>query len=243
MKAFMNWSGGKDSALSIYKARQQGINIEALVTTIIAVTDRISMHGIRRRLLEQQAAALQLPLYTITLPEQPGMIQYETAIHQTNEMLKAKGFTHAVSGDLFLEDLKLYREQLYAKDGIACLFPLWKTDTKELMETFFKKEFKAILVCVNNSFLDKSFCGRLLDQSFINDLPDNVDVCGENGEYHSFVFDGPVFSSPVLFQKGEIVFKEYAAPILPQDNNEEYPTLPQPPAGFYFCDLLPQLNP
>ena len=239
MKAFLNWSGGKDSALCIYKAKQQGINIEALVTTINSVTGRISMHGVRRTLLEQQAAALQLPLYIVELPEQPDMMEYERAIHEANKMLKAEGFTHAVSGDLFLEDLKSYREKLYAEDGIECLFPLWKTDTKELVQTFIEKGFKAVLVCVNNSSLNKSFCGRLLDKSLINDLPANVDVCGENGEYHSFVFDGPIFSSPVLFQKGEIVFKEYAAPILRQvqnDNDECFTS--QPPAGFYFCDLL-----
>ena len=239
MKAFMNWSGGKDSALSIYKAKRQGINIEALVTTINAVTERISMHGVRRTLLEQQAAALQLPLHVVELPEQPGMMEYERAIHHTNEMLKAKGFTHAVSGDLFLEDLKSYREKLYAEDGIECLFPLWKTGTKELMQTFIEKGFKAVLVCVNNSFLDKSFCGRLLDESLLNDLPANVDICGENGEYHSFVFDGPIFSSPVSFQKGEVVFKEYVAP---KKNDDDCFTSPQPRAGFYFCDLLPQQN-
>ena len=239
MKAFMNWSGGKDSALSIYKAKRQGINIEALVTTINAVTERISMHGVRRTLLEQQAAALQLPLHVVELPEQPGMMEYERAIHHTNEMLKAKGFTHAVSGDLFLEDLKSYREKLYAEDGIECFFPLWKTGTKELMQTIIEKGFKAVLVCVNNSFLDKSFCGRLLDESLLNDLPANVDICGENGEYHSFVFDGPIFSSPVSFQKGEIVFKEYAAP---KRNDDDCSTSPQPRSGFYFCDLLPQQN-
>ena len=239
MKAFMNWSGGKDSALSIYKAKRQGINIEALVTTINAVTERISMHGVRRTLLEQQAAALQLPLHVVELPEQPGMMEYERAIHHTNEMLKAKGFTHAVSGDLFLEDLKSYREKLYAEDGIECLFPLWKTGTKELMQTFIEKGFKAVLVCVNNSFLDKSFSGRLLDESLLNDLPANVDICGENGEYHSFVFDGPIFSSPVSFQNGEIVFKEYAAP---KRNDDDCSTSPQPRSGFYFCDLLPQQN-
>jgi uncharacterized protein (TIGR00290 family) len=239
MKAFMNWSGGKDSALSIYNAKQQGINIEALVTTINAATDRISMHGVRRALLEQQAAALQLPLYIVELPEQPGMTVYENAIHQSNGMLKAKGFTHAVSGDLFLEDLKSYREKLYAEDGIECLFPLWKTNTKELMQTFIENGFKAVLVCINGSSLDKSFCGRLLDESLLNDLPANVDICGENGEYHSFVFDGPIFSSPVSFQKGEVVFKEYAAT---KKNDEDCFTSPQPRAGFYFCDLLPQQN-
>lgn len=240
MKAFLNWSGGKDSALCLYKARQEGINIEALVTTVNSTTNRISMHGVQRSLLEQQAAALQLPLYTVELPEMPGMQQYEQTIHQTNQLLKAKGFTHAVSGDLFLEDLKAYREELYAKDEIECLFPLWKMDTKDVIQTFLSSTFKAIIVCVNNSFLDKSFCGRLLDESFIHDLPSSVDICGENGEYHSFVFDGPMFSKPVVFQKGEMVFKEYAAPLLRQaqnDNNDCFTTL-KPAAGFYFCDLL-----
>jgi uncharacterized protein (TIGR00290 family) len=233
MKAFLNWSGGKDSALCLYKARQQGLNIEALVTAVNTGTNRISMHGVERTLLEQQAASIGLPLYTVELPEQPGMEEYELAISATNQKLKAKGFTHAVSGDLFLEDLKAYREKLYAKDHIDCLFPLWKIDTKELMQTFLALGFKAIIVCVNSAFLDKSFCGRLLDESFIKDLPAGVDVCGENGEYHSFVFDGPLFSKPVAFTKGEIVFKEYPAP----QSNDCF-TTPQPPTGFYFCDLL-----
>ena len=236
MKAFLNWSGGKDSALCLYKAKQQGLKIEALVTTINSSTERISMHGVRRTLLEHQAAALQLPLYILELPEQPGMAEYEQAISQTNQMLKAKGFTHAVSGDLFLEDLKSYREKLYAKDGLECLFPLWETNTKELIQSFFASGFKALIVCVNTALLDKSFCGRLLDASFIKDLPANVDVCGENGEYHSFVFDGPVFSKPVLFEKGEVIYQEYPAPKTEKQNCF---TNPQPQAGFYFCDLLP----
>jgi uncharacterized protein (TIGR00290 family) len=236
MKAFLNWSGGKDSALCLHKAKQEGIKIEALVTTINSSTDRISMHGVRRTLLEQQAAALRLPLYLIELPEQPDMAAYEQAISQANQLLKAKGFTHALSGDLFLEDLKLYREQLYAKDGLEYLFPLWKIDIKELIQSFFASGFKALIVCVNAVFLDKSFCGRLLNASFIKDLPANVDVCGENGEYHSFVFDGPIFSQPIAFKKGELIFKEYAAPKTEKQNCF---TTPQPPAGFYFCDLLP----
>lgn len=235
MKAFLNWSGGKDSALCLYRAKQQGLSIEALVTTINSSTNRISMHGVRRTLLEQQAAALQLPLYLIELPEQPGMAEYEQAISQANQMLKAKGFTHAVSGDLFLEDLKSYREQLYAKDGLECVFPLWKTNTKELIQSFFASGFKAMIVCVNTAFLDKSFCGRLLDASFIKDLPANVDVCGENGEYHSFVFDGPIFTQPVVFKKGELIFKEYPSPVDQKDTDS---SASQTSTGFYFCDLL-----
>ena len=235
MKAFLNWSGGKDSALCLYTARLQGLNIEALVTTINSSTNRISMHGVQRSLLEHQATALGLPLYTIELPEMPGMKEYEEAVSQMNQRLKRQGFTHAVSGDLFLEDLKTYREDLYARDGLQCLFPLWKKDTEELIRSFFSLGFKAIIVCINNRYLDKSFCGRLLDASFVNDLPANADVCGENGEYHSFVFDGPLFSTPVSFTRGEIVFKEYASP----KKEDECFTVPRPPAGFYFCDLVP----
>jgi diphthamide synthase (EF-2-diphthine--ammonia ligase) len=152
-----------------------------------------------------------------------------------NQELRHEGFTHAVSGDLFLEDLKTYREQLYGKDDLHCLFPLWKTDTKELIRSFFSLRFKAIIVCVNSSYLERSFCGRLLDEAFVDDLPARADVCGENGEYHSFVFEGPVFWEPIEFTKGEVVFKEYAGP----KKEEECFTAPQPPSGFYFCDLLP----
>lgn len=234
MKAFLNWSGGKDSALCLYKARKEGVRIDALVTTVNRGTDRISMHGVPRRLLELQAAALHLPLYTIDLPETPGMKEYEEAISRMNARLKSKGFSHAVSGDLFLEDLRAYRENLYAKDGLQCLFPLWKNDTNGLVNSFLSLAFKAIIVCVNNSYLDKNFCGRLLDASFINDLPVNVDVCGENGEYHSFVYDGPIFSKQVVFTKGEIVFKEYKV----SKKDDDCFKVPQPPTGFYFCDLL-----
>jgi len=228
MKAFLNWSGGKDSGFCLYKAREQGINIQALVTSINQYHDRVSMHGVRRSLLELQAASIKLPLYTIELPEQPDMDLYEQKISETNALLKKKGFTSVVSGDLFLEDLKTYREKLYAKDGLDCLFPLWKIDTRQMLKEFIAEGFKAVIVCVNNSFLDQSFCGRLIDDAFINDLPANVDPCGENGEYHSFVFDGPIFTQPIAYQAGEIVFKEYKSPSS------------QPQSfGFFFQDLLP----
>jgi uncharacterized protein (TIGR00290 family) len=234
MKAFLNWSGGKDSSFCLHKARTEGIPVATLVTTMNQAADRISMHGVRRALLEQQAASIQLPLQTIELGEGPGMPQYEEAIHHTNTLLRSKDFTHVVSGDLFLEDLKKYREELYAKDNLECLFPLWKINTTEMLHEFIAAGFKAIIVCVNTNFLDQSFCGRLLDASFIKDLPQGVDPCGENGEYHSFVFDGPIFKQPVGFTKGEVVYKEYAAP-----KTTDCFTAPAPPAGFYFCDLMP----
>lgn len=234
MKAFLNWSGGKDSAFCLYKAKQQGLHIDALVTTVSQKHNRISMHGVRRALLYQQAASLQLPLHIVELPEQASMPVYEKEISSKNQLLKQEGFTYVVSGDLFLEDLKTYRKQLYAKDGMACLFPLWKTDTKTLLKEFLLLDFKSIIVCVNTAFLDKSFCGRLIDESFINDLPSNVDACGENGEYHSFVFDGPVFSKPISFIKGEMVYQQYPSP-----SKADCFATPAPAAGFYFQDLIP----
>lgn len=239
-KAFMNWSGGKDSALALYRAKQQGVPVEALVTTVNKALNRISMHGVRRALLEQQAAAIGLPLYTVELPEMPGMQAYEEAVHKMHYQLKQQGFTQAVFGDIFLEDLKTYREALLAKDSLQALFPIWKEDSNQLLEEFFALNFKAIVVCTNSPKLDKPFCGRTLNKEFINDLPSDVDPCGENGEYHSFVFDGPIFSKPVSFAKGEIVFKEYEAPALSQtqDNCDECFTTPQSKAGFYFQDLV-----
>lgn len=229
----MNWSGGKDSAMALHKVQQQGINVKALVTSVNTATNRISMHGVRRELLEAQAASIDLPLYTVELPEMPDMKTYEEAVRQMHRRLAAEGFTHAVFGDIFLEDLKAYREELLFEDGLECLFPLWKRDAKALMKSFAAEGFQAVIVCVNSAVLDKSFCGRLLDEAFVIDLPANVDGCGENGEYHSFVFDGPVFSRPIAFKKGEVVFKEYAAPAA----NDCF-TARGAKAGFWFQDLL-----
>jgi uncharacterized protein (TIGR00290 family) len=233
-QAFMNWSGGKDSALALYIARQAGITVGALVTSINASTNRISMHGVRKDLLQKQADSIGLPLQTIVLPEMPGMQAFEEMIHQQNQQLKKAGYTHAIFGDIFLEDLKKYREELLRKDDLQCLFPLWNKNTREVLQEFFTAGFKAIVICVNSQFLDKSFCGRLLDESFIADLPPSVDLCGENGEYHSFVFDGPNFTAPIHFEKGEIVFKEYAAPKMGDDCF----TTPQQSSRFYFQDLI-----
>ena len=237
MRAYLNWSGGKDSALCLYKAKEQGLIIEALLTSVNKFHDRISMHGVRRSLLIQQAASLQLPLYTIELPEQPGMNEYEQEMSRTCSLLKKEGFTHAVFGDIFLEDLKKYRETQLAKENLQGIFPIWKVDSNKLMTEFISRGFKAIIVCVNSAFLDQSFCGRMIDESFVNDLPSNVDPCGENGEYHSFVFDGPIFSKPIEFESGEIIFKEYTSPKNPDDGC--FASRPQSLTGFYFQDLLP----
>lgn len=236
-KGYMNWSGGKDSSLCLHYIQQdKRYQVDCLLTSVNAAHDRISMHGVRRSLLEAQAAAIGLPLHTIELPEQPGMQEYEQAMMNKVTALKNNGYSHAVFGDIFLEDLKRYREEKLATVDIQCVFPLWKISTTQLMQEFLQLGFKAIIVCVNTKFLDKSFCGRIIDESFVRDLPANVDVCGENGEYHSYVFDGPIFKYPIPFTKGEIVYRTYQAPqqaqdsCNPMDQASEY--------GFYFCDLL-----
>lgn len=236
MKSFISWSGGKDSALALYYAQQQNLNTHALLTSVNHTHNRISMHGVRRRLLEQQAESLQLPLYTVELSEEPDMIEYEKAVDDRYALLKKDGFGQAIFGDIFLEDLKQFREAQLARQNIQGIFPIWKRDTKELLHEFISLGFKAIIVCVNTKILDKNFCGRLIDESFINDLPKDADACGENGEYHSFVFDGPVFKSPIKFNTGETVYKEYKTPV---NAGEECFTTPQPATGFYFIDLLP----
>jgi uncharacterized protein (TIGR00290 family) len=231
-KAYINWSGGKDSALALYKIQQQkNYAVDCLLTSVNAVHNRISMHGVRRELLLAQAANIDLPLTTIELPEQPSMNEYEEVLLQKVMELKGQQFTHSIFGDIFLEDLKLYREKKLQVAGLQAVFPLWKIDTRELINEFLALGFKTLIVCVNEKFLDKSFCGRVIDKDCINDFPADVDVCGENGEFHTFVFDGPIFKQPVAFIKGEVVYKEYAAPSSGNENTEEK-------YGFWFCDLL-----
>jgi len=225
----MNWSGGKDSAFCLYRLLQTPVyNVKYLLTSINAVHDRISMHGVRRSLLEMQAQTLGIGLKTIELPEQPGMEEYELAMSDAVRTLKMAGCTHAVFGDIFLEDLRSYREQKLKELEIDCVFPLWKIDTAHLVKSFIAEGFKSIIVCVNEKYLNRSFVGRLIDERFLNDLPAGVDPCGENGEFHSFVFDAPCFRQPIAFELGEVVYRTYHAP--GQQTNTAA-------AGFYFQDL------
>jgi uncharacterized protein (TIGR00290 family) len=222
----MNWSGGKDSSLCLHRALQSGhLAVDYLLTSVNAFHNRISMHGVRRELLEAQADSIRIPLQTVELPEQPGMAEYEEVMMEKVQSLKSQGCTHAIFGDIFLEDLRRYREEQLEKLGIRCEFPLWKLSTRQLVTDFIREGFKAIIVCVNEQYLDKRFCGRLIDESFLSDLPENVDPCGENGEYHSFVFEGPIFTYPIPFKKGDVVHRQYRAP-----GDAQY--------GFYFMDLL-----
>ncbi|HEY8659748.1 MAG TPA: diphthine--ammonia ligase [Hanamia sp.] len=237
-KSFFNWSGGKDSSLALYHLlKDKNYSVEKLLTNISGDYHRISMHGVREELLQQQAAAIDIPLEKLILPHEPSMIEYEKCMSEVMTTLKKEKFTHSVFGDIFLEDLKEYREKQLATIGMKAVFPLWKRDTTELINEFIDLGFKTIVVCVNEKFLDKSFCGRIIDNDFIKDLPENVDVCGENGEFHTFVFDGPIFKNKVEFTKGEIVSRKYAAPKQQSDNC--FQSVNADEYSFYFCDLLP----
>src|SRR5215218_1700920 len=239
MKSFFNWSGGKDSALALYHAQKDDrYSVEKLVTNINGKHRRISMHGVREELLELQAEAIGLPLQKIILPEEPSMQEYENRMKETLEELQKEKFTHAFFGDIFLEDLKKYREEQLAKIKMMAVFPLWKRNTLELMHEFIDLGFKTILVCTKAELLPHEFAGRIIDKDFLKDLPANVDACGENGEFHSFVFDGPIFKRPVPVKIGEKIFREYKAP----ENNDDNCFTQQPASsmGFWFCDLLPE---
>ncbi len=238
-KSFFNWSGGKDSSLALYHAlNDEKYSVEKLLTNVNNQYRRISMHGVREELLEQQAEAIGIPLQKLVLPDQPTMDEYEQHMMQTMKQLQEEKFTHSFYGDIFLEDLKTYRVTQLEKVGMSGVFPIWKRDTTELMHEFIDLGFKTIVVCVKAELLDVSFAGRIIDKDFFKDLPNGVDPCGENGEFHTFVFDGPVFKNPVLFETGEKVFREYKAPANEKDTC--FTSSPNPTSmGFWFYDLLP----
>jgi uncharacterized protein (TIGR00290 family) len=233
----MSWSGGKDSALALYHARRDPrYRLTHLLTSVNAHYGRVSMHGVRVALLEAQAARIGLPLTQLRLPEMPSMADYDQALLATFGGLRAQGVAAVFYGDIFLEDLRAYREAQLARAGLRGEFPLWQQSSVAVLREFWALGFRAIVVCVNDRYLDASFCGRLLDEDFLRDLPPDVDACGENGEYHSFVFDAPYFSAPIAFTKGEVVRRTYAPP-------GGAPASPAPDgpfaAGFWYCDLLP----
>ncbi len=227
LPAIFNWSGGKDSALALYHLLNQNtdFDIKYLLTSVNQHYRRVSMHGVRIELLEQQATQIGIPLRMIELPETLSMDEYSNLMRNTLTKFQEEGINHAVFGDIFLEDLRVYREQQLAQVAMQAVFPLWGRPTKEILLEFIAKGFQAVVVCVNAKHLDKSFVGRLLDKSFLEDLPATVDPCGENGEYHSFVFDAPIFKNPIPFQKGEIVERKFA------DNAGVFDT------QFYYLDL------
>ena len=211
------WSGGKDSAMALHALQAaRECRIAALLTTVTEEYDRISMHGVRRALLERQAESLGLPLHAVLIPPQCINAIYEERMKDALGLHFARGVRRVAFGDIFLEDLRAYRENNLAKIGMQALFPIWKRDTRELAREFVRQGFRAITVCVDPRVLDASFAGRELDAAFFAELPTGVDPCGENGEFHTFVFDGPVFKTAIAFHTGEKVVRD----------------------GFCFCDLL-----
>ena len=222
-KIALFWSGGKDSARALWELQtvlQDRYEVVKLVTTINQHFGRISMHGVRESLLDQQANEIGLPLHKMYVSEQCSNEEYETVLFDTYLALKAEGITHIAFGDIFLEDLRQYREQLLAKVGLISLFPLWKRNTTDLIHEFIAAGFQTITCCVQSILLDETWVGRKIDHSFITELPPNIDPCGENGEFHTFCFAGPIFKNPIPITIGERVFKPY------KDG-----------AGFWFIDL------
>lgn len=229
--AYFNWSGGKDSTLALYHIfREKQFDIRYLLTTLNEEADRISMHGVRSELLAAQAASLEIPAKKVHLPASSDMQAYEHVMNTAIEELRSEGISDCIFGDIFLEDLRAYREEKLREVSIRAHFPLWKRNTDELVREFIDLGFKTIVVCVDASKLDESFAGRIIDHQFLSDLPDNVDPCGENGEFHTFVFDGPIFRHPVPFGIGEKVLKTYTT------QNKEGETIEY---GFWFRDLIP----
>ncbi len=212
--------------------------MHALCTTVSQTHQRVTMHGVREELMQAQAQALGLPWQPLYLPEDASLPVYNTIMAQAWQDFKGAGVTHGIFGDIYLEDLRKYREEQLASVGIQAEFPLWAEDPTVVLEEFWQAGFKAKVVCVNGKYLDASFAGRELDEAFIRDLPAQVDPCGENGEYHSFVYDGPNFRQPVPVQIGETVFRSYAPAA---EEAEEDCFVAQPATydtGFWFCDLL-----
>ncbi|MFH1771458.1 MAG: diphthine--ammonia ligase [Candidatus Omnitrophota bacterium] len=218
-KVLISWSGGKDSAFALYEIiKTKQYEVAALLTTVTRDYDRISMHGVRTSLLEQQALSLGICLEKVFITKDAANGDYEAQMKNTLLNYKKNGVESVVVGDIFLEDLRRYREDKLSEAGLKAIFPLWGKDTKKLADSFINYGFKAALSCVDTKRLDKKFTGRLFSKGLVSELPEGVDHCGENGEFHSFVFDGPIFKEPVAFVKGEIVLRD---------------------DRFCYCDFLP----
>lgn len=224
---YLNWSGGKDCCMALSELVAAGTPPGMLLTTANEATGRVSMHGVRHALIEEQARCLELPLYTVFLPEKAGIEGYNSRMQEAVSRIKAQGYTHAAFGDIFLEDLRAFRDEKLGAENISTVYPLWKNNTHEQARRFIEAGYKAVVVCVSHQALDHSFCGRLFDAQFLADLPPSVDPCGEHGEFHTFVYDGPGFSRPVLFTPGERVYRTYPSPV---GNENE--------AGFWYQDLV-----
>ena len=213
----VSWSGGKDSSLALWRLRQSPEwEVRALLTTVTEGYDRISMHAIRESILAQQAAEIGVPVVRVPIPPECADALYQQRMSEALQDPRIEDVEHFAFGDLFLEDVRAYRESRLAAAGKQGVFPLWGEDTAELARSFIEQGFRAILTCVDPRRLDASFAGRYYDESLLRDLPETVDQCGENGEFHTLVFEGPIFSNPIRVEVGEVVTR----------------------SGFVFCDVL-----
>jgi uncharacterized protein (TIGR00290 family) len=238
-KVLLNWSGGKDSSLCLFKLMKNSeYKVCGLLTSVNGEKGRVSMHGIRDELLRNQAHKIAIPLDCLILPDQINM-------HEYNQLMKDKllpygegGINCCAFGDIFLEDLRNYREKKLAEINMEAIFPLWNKSTDELAHEFVDLGFKAVISSVDGSKLDASFVGREYNHQFLKDLPDEVDSCGEHGEFHTFVYDGPIFNAPVSFTKGQIVERTYEPT---KDSVHSFADDSDQTSSFsyWFMDLLP----
>jgi len=218
-KVLFCWSGGKDSAISLYEIQKsQKYEILALLTTITSDYDRVSMHGVPRTLVERQAHSLGLPLEKNSISKGCSNEEYESKMREILIRFKQAGVSSVVFGDIFLKGVRKYREDNLSQLGMKGIFPIWGRDTAEVTRSFIELGFQAIVTCVNSKVLGEGFLGRVLDKHFLSELPPDVDPAGENGEFHSFVFDGPIFKKRIGYTLGEQVLRD----------------------SFYFRDLLPE---
>jgi uncharacterized protein (TIGR00290 family) len=212
----LSWSSGKDCALALAELHAAGVPVATLLTTVTTEYDRVSMHGTRRALLEAQAASLGLPLEVVELSPKSSNEEYEARMGEALARLRERGIETVAFGDLRLEDVRAYREAQLARAGMRALFPLWDRDTARTAREIIARGFRAVLTCVDGEVLDERFAGRDYDARLLAELPAGVDPCGENGEFHTFVHDGPGFRSPVRFTRGEVVLRD---------------------GRFWYCDL------
>lgn len=222
-------SGGKDSTLCLYRLRKRGVPVVALLTTVTEPYRRVSMHGVRLELMAAQAESLGIPLDPVFIPDPCSNKEYEERMGERLTFWKEQGVDTVAFGDIFLEDLREYRIKQLKRLGMKGEFPIFGETTKDLSREFLEEGFSAIIACASGRFFPPGTAGALYDRSFLERLPGDVDPCGENGEFHTFVFSGPIFCKPVPFQRGEVTIRTYTHPDLPGD----------PPVPYEFVDLLP----
>ena len=234
------WSGGKDSALALHRLLEEGrYEVVSLLTTCNGHFQRVSMHGVRVELVEQQARAIGLPLEKVLVSQRGSHDEYAEKMKARMLAYKEQGVTRFAFGDIFLEDLKRWREDNLAQLGLLGVFPIWKVDSRELIREFIALGFGSILCCVSDAYLDESALGRKIDADFLHWLPAGVDPCGEYGEFHSFAFAGPIFKQPLRIEVGEKVYR----PVEETHPGATSAVCPLPGTrcakGFWFCDLRP----